>query len=184
MSKDFLGKRGRALEDEYFWKKEQALITRLREEGRRERERRVLKARLNADEAMLAELQKAGVTPDNLALLHLAPLVEVAWAEGEVTQRERELILALAERRGLGPDDPAFDQLTQWPRRQPGGCVFRPRRPRRQDAAGRHGASRARSARKDLVKSCTLVAEAAVESWGWSRFLRKNGRRSSTSTAD
>ena len=161
MSKDFLGKRGRALEDEYFWKKEQALIARLREEGRRARERRLLKARLNADEAMLAELQKAGVTPDNLALLHLAPLVEVAWAEGEVTQRERELIVALAERRGLGPDDPAFDQLTQWLDVSPGAAFFdRADRGARTLLDAMEPAER-EAARKDLVKSCTLVAEAA-----------------------
>ena len=114
MTKGWLGNRGHALEEEYFWKKERELIARLREQGRLEQERRALQSRLNADESLLAELQEGGVTPDNLALLHLAPLVEVAWAEGEVAPRERELILAMAERRGVGPGDPVYAQLTDW----------------------------------------------------------------------
>ena len=161
MTKDWLGNRGHALEEEYFWKKEQELIARLREEGRLERERRALRDQLDADESLLVVLQEAGVTPDRLALLHLAPLVEVAWAEGEVTRRERELILAMAERRGAEPGDPVHTQLKEWLDADP-GAEFLDRMDRGTRALLDTLEPVARdAARTDLLKCCTLVAEAA-----------------------
>lgn len=161
MTKDFLSNRGHALEEEYFWNKERELIARLRDEGRLVKERGRLRAKLNADEALLKELQEVGVTPDNLALLHLAPLVEVAWAEGEVTRRERELILAMAERRGVAADDRAYQLLTEWPNVDPGAEFFdRADRGARALLDTMEPTAR-EAAKKDLVKSCTLVAEAA-----------------------
>lgn len=115
MSKDMFDERERALENQYFRQRDQELIEKLQEQGRRERERAELERELDIhDGAFLEHLQEVGFTPDNLSLLHLVPLVEVAWSEGEVTQRERDLILALAERRGIAPDDQAYIQLTGW----------------------------------------------------------------------
>lgn len=160
--KEWLGERARALEEEYFWRKERELIARLREQGRRERERQVLENRLGvADDALLSDLQTAGFTPDNLGLLHLVPLVEVAWAEGEVTTREREFILALAERRGILSGTPAYAQLVGWLDRCPDAHFFdRAFQAMRALLAGQDADTRA-AAERDLVEHCTRVAEAA-----------------------
>ena len=116
---------------------------------------------MSADESLLAELQEVGVTPENLALLHLTPLVEVAWAEGEVTRRERELILVMAERRGVGPSDPVHTQLTEWLDANR-GSEFLDRMNRWTRALLDTLEPTTRDAvRTDLLKSCTLVAEAA-----------------------
>ena len=116
---------------------------------------------MDADESLLVVLQEAGVTPDRLALLHLAPLVEVAWAEGEVTRRERELILAMAERRGAEPGDPVHTQLKEWLDADP-GAEFLDRMDRGTRALLDTLEPVARdAARTDLLKCCTLVAEAA-----------------------
>ena len=124
-AKRFLGDREHALENEYFHRKDRELIERLREEGRRQAERRGLEDRLDThDAAFLEQLQAAGFAPDNLALLHLVPLVEVAWSEGEVTSRERELILAMAARRGVATDGPAYGQLVGWLDQQPDKTFF------------------------------------------------------------
>jgi hypothetical protein len=112
---EWLGDRERAIEDEYFWRKDRELIAKLQEKGRLEKQRRELQQQLgDVEERLLADLQAAGFSPDNLGLLHLIPLVEVAWAEGEVTPRERELVLALAARRGISPDSQGYRQLTGW----------------------------------------------------------------------
>ena len=124
-SKRFLEEREHALEDEYFHRKDRELIARLREAGRRETERHDLEERLDThDTAFLERLQAAGFAPDNLALLHLVPLVEVAWAEGEVTPQERALILALAARRGVSTDGPAYAQLVGWLDAKPDEAFF------------------------------------------------------------
>lgn len=124
-AKRFLEDREHALENEYFHRKDRELIERLREEGRQQSERHDLENQLGThDTAFLEQLQAAGFTPGNLALLHLIPLVEVAWAEGDVTRRERELILALAARRGVTTDRPAYTQLVGWLDEKPDDTFF------------------------------------------------------------
>ena len=104
---EWLKDRERALENEYFRRKDRELIAALREQGRQEKERGELKRRLGvADDSLPTDLQAAGFTPDNLALLHLVPLIDVAWAEGGVEARERQLIVALAARRGVTETSP------------------------------------------------------------------------------
>ena len=124
-SKEWFGDRERALEDEYFWRKDRELMERLREKGRLEEERRQLQEKLGSvEEEVLTELQTEGFAPENLGLLHLIPLVEVAWAEGEVTPRERELVLALASRRGMSEETAAYRQLIGWLDRRPDDHFF------------------------------------------------------------
>ena len=171
--KGWLEDREHVLEEEYFWRRERDLIARLREEGRRERERRVLADQLgDADEAFLAKLQSAGFTPDNLVLLHLVPLVEVGWAAGDVGVRERELILAMAVRRGVAPNTPAYARLTGWLDHRPDTDFF--------DTAGEairlvleYEDPETRTAdQQDLVDSCTRIAEATGEILGLVRISR------------
>lgn len=125
MSKEWLGDRERALENEYFRRRDQELIQKLREEGRIERERQQIGERLGTvDDRLPAELQKLGFRADGLALLHLVPLIDVAWADKGVTQRERDLVLALAERRGVTADSPEHHQLVKWLTQRPHQHVF------------------------------------------------------------
>lgn len=51
---------------------------------------------------------------DILELLPIIPLVKVAWAEGRITNRERELIFRAAEKNGIAPDSFAFQRLSDW----------------------------------------------------------------------
>ena len=125
MSKAWLKDREQALEDEYFHRRDQELIARLREQGRLERDRQVLRSRLrSADDHLPAELQEAGFTADGLALLHLLPLVDVAWADKGITARERDLVLALAASRGVAQDSPEHRRLGGWLERRPEQEIF------------------------------------------------------------
>lgn len=125
MSKEWLGDRERAIENEYFRRRDLELIEKLREEGRIERERQEIGEHLGtADDRLPAELQKVGFRADGLALLHLVPLIDVAWADKGVTQRERDLVLALAERRGVTAESPEHDTLVEWLARRPDQHVF------------------------------------------------------------
>jgi uncharacterized tellurite resistance protein B-like protein len=47
------------------------------------------------------------------SLLLLAPLVEIAWADGRVSRRESDLILQVAESYGLIKDDTAYCELLE-----------------------------------------------------------------------
>lgn len=110
-----LGKRGKALEDEYFHRKERELIEKLRQRHAAEAQRQDLaEATGIPDEEILNTLQEMGYTRDTVSLLHLVPLIHVAWADGKVTGPEREMILEAASLHGVAGGSPAYLQLTDW----------------------------------------------------------------------
>ena len=55
-----------------------------------------------------------GFTGETARLLPLVPLVHVAWAEGGVSDRERQFVLIAARMRGIAPQDEANARLTSW----------------------------------------------------------------------
>lgn len=160
-SKEWFGNRERALEDEYFWKKDHEIIERLREKGRLEAERGELQAQLGiVDEQVLTDLQAAGFAPESLGLLHLIPLVEVAWAEGDVTPRERELVLALAARRGITEGTPPYRQLNEWLDRCPDARFFEVAYEAIRGMLSRLDATARAQTEHDFLEWATKVAEA------------------------
>ena len=113
--KEFLGDRRRKEEEEYFRKQEQLLIDKLRQRAREEATRRDMAERTGvADQEILRDLEALGYTPDTVMLLHLVPLLQVAWAEGGVSERERALIIEAARARGIEPGSSADQQLAAW----------------------------------------------------------------------
>jgi hypothetical protein len=99
-------------EEEYFRKHEQVLIEKMRRRAQAEAERRQMGEALGtADEDILNELQALGYTRETVMLLHLMPLVQVAWSEGDVTRRERDIIFEAARLHGVEDGSPVHRQL-------------------------------------------------------------------------
>jgi len=63
------------------------------------------------DKKVLHSLRKLGYSRQMLPLLHMIPLVQVAWADGSVGARESCMILEIARRRGIHSEHPAFKPL-------------------------------------------------------------------------
>jgi hypothetical protein len=67
------------------------------------------------DEVATSErLKRVGYTDQTLVLIRLIPLITVAWADGKVSDSERETILAEARGRGIPLGSAADRQLSQW----------------------------------------------------------------------
>lgn len=124
--KDTLATRGRALEDEYFRKKDRELIERMRVAAAASEARGLMGEKTGlTDPEMLEELETLGFKPETVVLLPLVPVVEMAWAEGGVTAVERQLIVKLARARGVDEGGAADRQLSDWLDHRPGEHVFR-----------------------------------------------------------
>jgi len=146
---DGLHDRGRALEEEYFRRKDRELIEKLRQKAASEETQRALGESTGVnDPEILHELQALGFTPDTVALLPLMPVLQVAWAEGGVTPVERHLLEKLATARGITPGSSADAQLMDWLANKPSDDVF-------------HGA--ARLIRALLGAGSTVVADVTVD---------------------
>jgi hypothetical protein len=123
--KDKFAQREHWLEEEYFGRKNQELIQKLRERREREADLQKMAEMLGVDDQEVLEaLQDLGYTSETIQLLHIVPLVEVAWAEGGVADREREMIFKIAEARGIQPDSVAHEMLSHWLENKPSERFF------------------------------------------------------------
>lgn len=123
--RDAFAERGRSLEEEYFHRKERELIEKMRVRAAAEEQRRRLGEETGVgDEDVLRDLQDLGYTPETVMLLHLVPLIQTAWAEGGVTQKERDLIVKAARSRGITAGSPADQQLDLWLAQRPSNELF------------------------------------------------------------
>ncbi|MBK9167961.1 MAG: universal stress protein [Bryobacterales bacterium] len=107
-------------EDDYFRKLDADLIDRLRRHAAIEEERRLLaKAAGTNNQEILQELAQLGYDRDTVNLLHLVPLLQVAWLSGSVTDSERDHIEQIARLRGVKPGSRPYQKLDEWCRHRP-----------------------------------------------------------------
>lgn len=125
MEKDIFKERERGLEAAYFRNQDARLIEKLRESARLEEIAVALAEKLQVDNPeLLRQVMDLGVTLDTAPAFLLAPLVQVAWAEGEVTEQEHKTVLRLASARGVEESSPAHVQLLAWLRERPADALF------------------------------------------------------------
>lgn len=123
--RDAFAERGRSLEEEYFHRKEREIIEKMRVSAAADEQRRRLGQETGvANDDVLHDLQDLGYTPETVMLLHLVPLIQIAWAEGGVTQKERDLIVKAARSRGITAGSPADQQLDLWLAQRPSNELF------------------------------------------------------------
>ncbi len=125
MTKDIFRDRERGEENAYFRQQDARLIAKLRQKAQFSEIAHALAEKLHADEpALLERIQKLGVTLDTGSAFILAPLVEVAWVDGDVSHAERDTILQIAKQRGVAPGSADYQQLLDWLAHRPSDEVF------------------------------------------------------------
>ena len=125
MAKDIFRDRERGEEHAYFRLQDAKLIAKLRQKAQLSEVAHALAEKLHADEpALLERIRKLGVTLDTGSAFILAPLVEVAWVDGDVSHAERDTILQIAEQRGVAPGSADYHQLLDWLAHRPSDEVF------------------------------------------------------------
>jgi len=162
MSNDGLTARYRAHEERHFQQIERELIEKLRKLAEENARRRTLSEETGvADPAILTELLALGYTRETLALLHLVPLVQVAWADGQVSDREQQLIEDIALARGITKDSSIGRQLQRWLAQRPPDADFdRTMHVISAILQARPDDERTKTT-QDLLAFCTAVADAS-----------------------
>jgi hypothetical protein len=88
MSDDALADRRRASEDDYFRQRDNALIEAMRQQAATDATRERLSQRVGVtDDRVLRTLEALGLSEETVPLLHILPLVHVAWIDGTVSAR-------------------------------------------------------------------------------------------------
>ena len=113
--------RRRALEDQFFKHHDEKLIQKMKEASLHDATKEELRALTGITNeqvlSALADLKVGGGAA--VLVMSLYPLVEVAWADGNVDERERAVILELAASIGLKHGSPGSEYLTKWLARKP-----------------------------------------------------------------
>ena len=160
--RDAFAERGRGLEEEYFHRKEREVIEKMRVRAAAEEQRRRLGQQTGvADEEVLRDLQDLGYTPETVMLLHLVPLIQTAWAEGDVSQKERDLIVKAARSRGIEAGSPPDQQLNVWLVRRPSDEFFEKTLRAIRTVLEAQPAEARTASEKDLLSLATAIAAAS-----------------------
>ncbi len=162
MSDEFLGDRRKALEEAFFAKQNAAQL----EQMRAERERKAAVEALErlssiSDRKLLEKLVDLGLDGASWTALSLVPLVEVAWADGSVMEREREAILAAAAEAGITVGSPGHGLLETWLAHRPEPSLFASWAGYAVELASKLDARERVALRDDLVERARRVARAA-----------------------
>ena len=150
--------RKRTKEEEYFYKKDRELIDQMRQRAKAQQELRELGEQVGVTDPELSrELAEMGFTPETVKLLPLIPVLEMAWAEGGVTDAERKMVVDVARGRGIEEGSTADRQLADWLDRRPDDSVFR--RAGRLINALIESGGRFDITPDDIIKYCETIAD-------------------------
>ena len=114
MAKDPFEERRKSLEEQYFQKKEAQLVDKLKSVFNKKSDKESIRGTSGiTDENLLDTLVTLELSGELMSAFQLYPLVEVAWADGKVDQREIRAVLDAADRYGVKKGTAAYALLEQ-----------------------------------------------------------------------
>jgi tellurite resistance protein len=125
MSHDAFHKREQAEEAAYFKQRDELLLDKIRTRAKLSEIAHAMADKLKLDDpALLDRIAKLGVTLDTAAAFLLAPLVEIAWADGRISPAEQLAIERFAAQRGVAHDSADMKQVLDWLKVRPPHELF------------------------------------------------------------
>jgi len=120
-----LEERGRALENQFYDQENKAKLAAMKEKIDAQSTRDDLrKASGMTDDKVLDKLVELGLRSNTIAALSLVPLIDVAWADGEIQENERTAILQGAHGKGLESGSDGYVLLQTWLKSRPDPALF------------------------------------------------------------
>ncbi len=121
--------RGRALEEQFFKRKNRQQIEAMADvkrldTGRKDSKTALAEASGMTDDDVLDRLMELEISAPTVAAVSLVPLVFVAWADGEIQDNERSAIMQAAIGKGIDAGSPAAELLGSWLSEQPGESLL------------------------------------------------------------
>lgn len=160
MSNEILGDRGKALEELFFARESENYRKSMQEKEEAQNNKEALSASSGiTDDAVLEQLIALDIGSDTLAALALVPLVEVAWADGTMDDKERNAILSAAGDSGLSGDSAAL--LDGWLATQPNSEVLAGWKDYVSALCSTLDATARESLKQELLSRARTVAESA-----------------------
>ena len=125
MPDEVFSDRRKALEESFFARENTKLLEEMRAKKSAVTTRDAL-ANISGieNDEVLDKLCAMGIEADTWAAVSIAPLVEVAWADGKIDAPERQAVLSGAEANGITSDSPGYQLLESWLAHRPDGRLL------------------------------------------------------------
>lgn len=112
---------------------------------------------LESDHPEFAELRKL-----DESLMQAIPLVKVAWADGSVSKRERQIIFDSIVHFGIEQTPENLEKLAQWLELQPDDAFFQQSLQKLGFQLADRNDDAVQAKKYEIISHCTLVADASV----------------------
>lgn len=152
----------KALEDAFFAEENRKLLAQLKERTERAERKELIRRALEVDDAALVDrLVELGLGVETVVAFGLVPLVEVAWADGEIQANERHAILRALEAKGAERGGIAFQLVENWLNHRPGPELMGAWRHYAEALAESLDEDRLAALKRGVMEQTRAVAEAA-----------------------
>lgn len=120
MGIDSLDDRRKALEEQFFQNHEKELVKKLKDAAAKKSSKDELQKLTGiSDEAVLETLADLKLGGAATLVMSLFPVIEVAWADGKIDEKERAAIMEASKSIGLEPESAAAEYLSKWLEEKP-----------------------------------------------------------------
>jgi hypothetical protein len=173
MQDDHTGSDWKRMPEGYFRSRDLRLFERQRRQAEAQAELQAMAdaVGLSVHDEILLDLQLVDYDAVTIVLLELTPAILTAWADGNVSTPERDIVLQLAARDHVARDGPAYVQLAKWLDRYPNARFFHVSlQAIGWMLAALEPEARA-SLRRKVLNDCTRVAAASHGPFDWAHTI-------------
>lgn len=173
MQDDHTGSDWSRMQEEYFRGRDQRLFERQRRQAEAQAELQAMAEAIGLPvyDDILLDLQLVDYDAVRIVLLELAPAILTAWADGNVSTREREIVLQMATRDHVARDGAAYAQLAKWLDRSPSDRFFHVSLQAIGVMLAALDPQARASLRRKVLNDCTRVAAASRGPFDWSHTI-------------
>jgi hypothetical protein len=151
-----------SVEDAFFFQQDRTLIDRQRELHKMAERKEALGTVSGiANDAILERLANLNVRPETLAALALLPLIEVVWADGEVDDKERGMVLTHVMSQGIAFGSREYELLERWLAHRPESSLLNAWQHYVHGLCECLSRSERESLKKELMRNARKAAEAS-----------------------
>ncbi len=152
----------RTMEDAFFYEKDQNLIeARNALEQLQETKENLAKVSGIRNDAVLDKLVALDIRPETLATLFAIPLVEVAWADGDMHEKERDELFKFAERAGVRSKNLNPKIISVWLKHKPDPALMEAWEHYIQSLSAQLSEEERQTLKQDVMTDARTVAQAA-----------------------
>lgn len=118
--------RGQALEEFFFYQVDRELSSLLLTgQQRQDRCQAISRATGIYQDDLVERLIDAGFDETTIDAIQCLPHVAVAWADGSVSQCEKDAVLEISQANGIDPSSAAYQKILEWLKHRPAESLFR-----------------------------------------------------------